>query len=144
MDTPKAPRSERLVPLASPVIALLTAYMETRVVKSEWLFPSKAGTILNDRDLMRRQVEPTCDTLALPRFGWHSLRHTFRPMAGNHGVAPELVQGLLGHADLETTMRYMHRVEDAERAAVEKVAAVLCPIVPKTEVKTERPKTLIQ
>jgi integrase len=127
VSTPKTAKSERLLPLAAPVVAMLRAYLKNRAVELEWLFPSKAGGPLNDRNLMRRQVEPVCKALGLPRFGWHSLRHTVRTMAGNHGIAPELVQGVLGHADLETTMRYMHRVGDAERAAVEKVAEVLCP-----------------
>ncbi len=144
VGSPKTQRSERTIPLASPVVARLAAYLKDRAVNSEWLFASQAGTVLNDRDLMRRQVEPACDGLGLPRFGWHSLRHTFRTMAGNHGIAPELVQGLLGHADLETGMRYMHRVEAAERAAVEKVAEVLCPNVPKSNEVLPKKETVIQ
>jgi integrase len=144
VGTPKTGKSERVIPLASLVSRMLMVYLETRLVKSEWVFPSKAGTPLDDRNLMRRQVEPVCKALGFSRFGWHSLRHTFRTMAGNCGIAPELVQGLLGHADLETTMRYMHRVEDAERAAVEKVAGVLCPNVPKTEVVPQEGMAVIQ
>lgn len=144
VGSPKTAGSERIIPIASYVAALLRAYLAIREVRSEWLFPSKTGGPLNDRNLMRRQVEPVSDGLKLARFGWHSLRHTFRTMAGNHGIAPELVQGLLGHADLETTMRYMHRVDDAERAAVEKVAEVLCPNVPKPRLVLQKEVTVIQ
>jgi hypothetical protein len=50
----------------------------------------------------------------------------------------------LGYADLETTMLYMHRVGDVERRAVEKVAGVLCPNVPKAKVKLQKEATVIQ
>ena len=133
VGSPKTRKSERRIPLASPLLSRFRAYLETRGIKSGLLFPSEAGTPLDDRNLFRRQVEPACKTLGIPHFGWHSLRHTFRTIAGNRGVPPELVQSLLGHSSLDTTMIYMQRVEEAERQAVEKVAEVLCPVVPKTE-----------
>jgi len=144
VGSPKTAGSERRIPLASRVAGMLRACLDSYAVKSEWVFPSGAGTFLNDRNLMRRQVEPACKDLGIPHFGWHSLRHTFRTMAGNHGVAPELVQGLLGHASLETTMLYMHREDAAEREAVEKIAEVLCPSVPKTEAVLPKQEVVIQ
>ncbi len=144
VGSPKTAGSERLIPLASAVVGMLRAYFDGRMVKSEWLFSSEAGTTLNDRNLMRRQVEPACEGLKLPHFGWHSLRHTFRTVAGNQGIQPELVCSLLGHASLETTMLYMHREERAEREAVEKIAGVLCPNVPKTEGVLRKAETVIQ
>jgi integrase len=144
LGTPKSPKSERRIPLASLLVHTLRSYLEARRVESEWLFASEAGTPLDDRNLIRRQVEPVCKDLGMPHFSWHSLRHTFRTIAGNRGVPPELVQSFLGHASLDTTMLYMHRVEEAERQAVEKVAEILCPIVPKVEPEGTAGLKLIQ
>jgi len=38
---------------------------------------------------------------------------------------------ILGHSDLGTTLNtYMHAIPKSQRRAVEKVAVVLCPVVP--------------
>jgi len=144
VGSPKTRRGERSIPLASHVVGLLMHYLGGRTVQSEWLFSSKAGTPLNDRNLMRRQVEPVCKALGIPHFGWHSLRHTFRTMAANRGIQPELVRAILGHESLETTMIYMHRVDSAEREAVEKVGEVLCPSVPNITKLVAGTKSVIQ
>jgi integrase len=144
VGSPKTRRGERSIPLASHVVGLLKDYLRGRKVKSQWLFASTAGTTLNDRNLMRRQVESTCKALDIPRFGWHSLRHTFRTMAGNQGIQPELVQAILGHESLETTMIYMHREDRAEREAVEKLSEVLCPSVPENAGSVTSTTSVIQ
>jgi integrase len=138
--SPKTKARERQGPLASLVTKVLKTYLQTRRSGSDWPFPSDARTPLNDRNLMRCQVEPTCDVLKIPRFGWHILRHAFSTIAGNSGVPLPLVQSLLGHTSLDTTMLYAHPVEASKRKAVERVSrvlcpnqGVLCPNVPKSE-----------
>lgn len=144
MGSPKTKRGERRVPLASFVVRALEGFLRDRRADSELLFSSQAGTALHDRNLFRGQVEPVLGRLGIRHFGWHSLRHTFRTIAGNRGVPVELVQSVLGHTSLDTTMLYMHRDKEAEREAAEKVAEVLCPNVPKTEGVLPKVKTLIQ
>ena len=48
----------------------------------------------------------------------HSLRHLFSTRAQEQGMNPLLVQGLLGHADLDMTRRYTHFGVEAKREAV--------------------------
>ena len=58
---------------------------------------------------------------------------------------------ILGHSDLGTTLNtYMHAIPKSQRRAVEKVAVVLCPVVPnfddekgKVTVNYERPLGLV-
>ena len=48
--------------------------------------------------------------------GWHALRHTFCSHLAMLGVPPRTIQELAGHADLRTTLKYMHLVEgEADR-----------------------------
>ena len=141
---PKTPGSERQVPLASPLILILQHWLSVRPARSEWLFPSTAGTPLRDRNLMRRHLWPACGLLGIPRFGWHSLRHTFSTLNGNAGVAVPVLQSLLGHASPETTMIYTHPFEDVKRQAVEDLASLLFPNVPSKQKLITKGSELIQ
>jgi integrase len=53
------------------------------------------------------------------RVNWHSLRHTFGTLLGAALVDPTTLMRLMGHANLETTQRYLHTDENRKRAAVE-------------------------
>jgi integrase len=129
-ESPKTKRSERQVPLAANVVTGLGQWILIRPNGTEWLFPSKAGLPHHDRNLIRREIDPVCKRLRIPRFGWHSLRHTFSTYNGNTGVPMPVLQSLLGHAHAETTMMYTHPLEGAQRDAVEKLASILFPNVP--------------
>ena len=144
VGTPKTPDSERQVPLASPLIPILQNWLSIRPTRSDWLFPSRVGTPLRDRNLMRRHVWPACARLGIPCFGWHSLRHTFSTFNGNAGVAVPVLQSLLGHASPETTMIYTHPLEDVKRQAVEDLAGLLFPNVPSKQKLITKGSELIQ
>ncbi len=110
----------RSVPLAPEVAEALA-----RLAGREWftgdddlVFPGEAGDYLDGSALRRRY------NLALRRAGlrplrFHDLRHTF----GTRVIAKvdiRRVQEWMGHADVQTTMRYLHfvpRVEDARLVA---------------------------
>jgi site-specific recombinase XerC len=88
-------------------------WLAIRPQDSHWLFPNDAGNPYYDRNLLRRRVWPVCDQLSIPHFGWHSLRHTFTTYGGNSGVPLPVLQSLLGHTSMETTMIYTHPLLEA-------------------------------
>ena len=147
VQTPKTERSERRFKLPDALVNVLKSHVEERNTESDLLFPNSAGTFFDDRNLMRREIEPVCDRLRIPRFGWHSLRHTFSTIAENNRVPISVVQSLLGHTSASTTMLYTHAQDEAKQLALEQVARVLFPNVPEfaTGVATGTKKqTLIQ
>ena len=126
------------------MIAAIQAWMVKRPAGSSWLFPSEAGTPYHDRNLLRREVWPVCDRLGIPRFGWHSCRHSFTTYGGNNGVPMPVLQSVLGHTSVETTMIYTHPLEEAQRQAVEKLAAISFPNVPNLDASQVGGKVVIQ
>jgi len=53
---------------------------------------------------------------------FHSLRHTLATHLANKGVPPHIVQKIMRHADIKTTMRYYtHLLRGAEDAAIDKL-----------------------
>ena len=60
-----------------------------------------------------------CDEAKINRFSMHALRHTYATRAIESGVQPKVLQILLGHASIKTTMdRYVHVTDDSMLNAI--------------------------
>jgi integrase len=105
-----APKSGkvRAVPLAPEVAQVLAklAQRELLVGEDDLVFPGAQGTYLDGSALRRRYLH-ALDRAGLRRLRFHDLRHTF----GTRTIAKadiRRVQEWMGHADVQTTMRYLH------------------------------------
>jgi len=109
----------RSVPLAPEVAAALTKLRKRRHWKSDddLVFVGLAGEYL-DGSALRRRYLAALDKAGLRHFRFHDLRHTF----GTRMIASadvRRVQEWLGHADIQTTMKYLHYVpRDSDAALV--------------------------
>lgn len=60
-----------------------------------------------------------CDEAGIRRFCMYALRHTYATRAIESGMQPKVLQKLLGHASIKTTMdRYVHVTNDSMSKAV--------------------------
>jgi integrase len=124
----------RSVPMAPDVAQELAklASRELFVSPDDLVFPGEAGGYL-DGSALRRRYTTALAKAGLRPLRFHDLRHTF----GTRMIAKadiRRVQEWMGHADIQTTMRYLHyapRDEDAqlvaEAFAVQSVRAGAAP-----------------
>ena len=94
----------------------LQKWLKTRSNNSAYLFPGKSGRpsicYMAAWQAMRRILERA--GLSVKGYSMHSLRHTFSTDMLNAGMRVEVLQQLLGHQEIEMTMRYA-RITDLTR-----------------------------
>ncbi len=70
------------------------------------VFPGERGEFL-DGSALRRRYKKALANVELRPLRFHDLRHTFGSIAINQATIVQ-VQAWMGHADVQTTMKYMH------------------------------------
>lgn len=105
---PKTAKANRSIRLTGMAREALRTHLE-RGNGSEWGFSTISGTPANCHNLTNRSWWPLLKKTGLPRMPFHNLRHTAATLLLSQGVHPKLVQELLGHADISTTLNtYSH------------------------------------
>lgn len=119
IDSPKHGRT-RLVNLSPGLATELGTFRRRRCRGDDLVFGRRDGGLLGQHW--------TCEALkkysvraGLGRIGWHVLRHTFATQLAAAGVGVVTIQHLLGHASVQTTMRYAHFVPGVGADAVSRL-----------------------
>lgn len=141
---PKTPQSYRTIPLTeraynilkeiwdnrehrkkSPLLSETLEYIDRRtgatsqlvmgdLVFINWRTGEPAKNSSYDTHLYK-----LCDEAGIKRFCMHALRHTYATRAIEAGMQPKVLQKLLGHASIKTTMdRYVHVTTDSMDQAI--------------------------
>ncbi len=107
------------VRLSDRAVAILRG-LEAAVGGSRWVIPGETG----ERPLVgyRRMWLALLEEAGVSDLRVHDLRHTFASYSLSGGQTLGTVGQLLGHRSTQTTSRYAHLVDDAARAAVERVS----------------------
>jgi integrase len=104
----------REIDLSPETVAALKAH---RHLRGELVFCNGDGSMLT-KNQCRRPLYDACTRAVLRKIGWHVLRHTFASHLVMRGAPIKVVQELLGHRDITTTMRYAHLSPESRRDAV--------------------------
>jgi integrase len=126
LTTPKSGRV-RSVPLSTQVAASLARLAERRwsTGDDDLVFVGEFGTYVDGSALRRRYVA-ALQSAGLRQLRFHDLRHTF----GTRMIAKAdilRVKEWMGHADVQTTMRYLHYVPRPDEARLVDEAFAVSP-----------------
>jgi len=105
---------ERHVPMDSDVFELLFKRMKS----TGYVFLGTDGQPFTTKKL-NLDLERVCKKANLRRITWHILRHTFASHLAMRSVPLTVVQQLLGHSSIMTTMRYAHVAPSTLRTAID-------------------------
>ena len=104
----------RQIPLNETLKRIFSAI--PRNVNSDYVFCSGDGKPFKD---VSRSFNTALKKAGIKDFHFHDLRHTFASWLVMRGASLKEVQELLGHRDIEMTMRYAHLSEDSKKKAME-------------------------
>ena len=141
---PKTPSSYRTIPLTDLAYNILKSIWETKDYRKQSPMLSQVleyvdrKTGMTAKLVMKNLVfinwrtgEPAknssydthlyklCDEANIERFCMHALRHTYATRAMESRIQPKVLQELLGHSSIKTTMdRYVHVTSDSMDEAI--------------------------
>jgi integrase len=135
LTTPKSGKV-RSVPMAPDVAEVLARLGEREyfIAEDDLVFCGATGDYL-DGSALRRRYQQALGRAGLRRLRFHDLRHTFGSRIIQEADIRR-VQEWMGHADIQTTMKYLHYAPRAEDAAL--VARAFAQRGPAASTRTAR------
>jgi integrase len=114
----------RTVPISGEIRPLLVE-LSQRAGKSGYLFENpRTGKPLLD---IKKAWASAVKDAGLEPIRFHDVRHTFGTRAIDGGAPLSAVKEVMGHANVQTTMRYVHATDQGKRMAVEAAAKAKSP-----------------
>jgi integrase len=114
-------KTDHIVPLSAPAKQLLAELR--RKTNGPWVFPADSAP--GHRVAVQKAWLAICAAARIGGLRIHDLRHSFASQLASSGASLPLIGSLLGHSNPVTTHRYAHLFDDPQRAAVERVGAVI-------------------
>ena len=134
---PDSKTGRRVVPIGSPVLAILGELREQRTDHSPIVLLSQRGTRIQPASLTRAwgMIRKRA---GLHDVRLHDLRHSAASDAIMNGVPLAVVGKILGHSQPSTTARYAHIADDVLARAVETMSVSIASCTPEAVQKRTR------
>jgi integrase len=127
----------RSIALSDEVLAALKARKQQQEIErikagEKWtesghVFTSHLGTSVEPRNL-NRFFAAKLKRLDIPKIHLHELRHTCATILLSEGVHPKVVQELLGHSNISTTLNiYSHVIHGMHEETMQRMGKLLSP-----------------
>ena len=106
---------DRIIDLPDIAVEALRSYLKVRGEGSDekvFLSRNRKGMYVTT---VRLAVHKYLKKAGITRGAVHTLRHTFGTYKSLNGVPPKILQGIMGHKKLESTLLYVHLVDTEVR-----------------------------
>lgn len=125
------------VPLSEPALKLLKGIKASAVEGVKWVFPGDANIFRREGDKridtgepnhlqeIKREWASLCKTAKITNCRPYDLRHTFASHLVSNGESLEIIGKLMGHTQAQTTRRYAHVADEAQRAVTSRFAGIV-------------------
>ena len=113
----------RRVPLSDQALALLRSF--DSALESPWVFPQPHDSLKPKNPYAAGEHLERIVRKAGMTGTWHTLRHTGATRRLLAGVDLVTVSKILGHRSIQTTMRYLHLVQDHMASAINRGSLVV-------------------
>ncbi len=123
-------RTDMSIPLTAEAVEVLRILKAEQDPQSEFLFPTKSGTPMQDVNGPWKWLLQEAD---LTDFRLHDLRHSYASILISNGFDLPVVGHLLGHSQPQTTARYAHLMDGAQQAATAVVGSVWKNLAPPAD-----------
>ena len=140
---PKRQCSRRTIALVPEAVAALRVHKKRQAEEQlaagpawqerDLIFPTRIGTPMRGDNLRKRSLRPLLEKVGLPPLTFHELRHTFATFQLAAGERPKVVQEILGHSSIKTTMdTYSHVIPGMQEEAAGRLQRLLFGPTPVT------------
>ncbi|WP_058535381.1 site-specific integrase [Legionella saoudiensis] len=110
--------NSRYIPLNDEAMNIMKQLYTKSTLKAELVFPSKNNQPFNN---VKKSWSSILKKAQITQFRWHDLRHHFASKLVMAGVDLNTVRELLGHSDIQMTLRYAHLAPEHKINAVKKI-----------------------
>lgn len=143
LQTTKTANGIRTIVLLDPLLAILpkgkpnvyivgntTTPITRNLLRGEWTRWCQSVGMSHRTDVIRGGKKTTIEEADLTP---HQLRHSYATMLWEAGIAPEIAQQLMGHADIHTTQQVYLDIQQNHLSAAAKVLNMHLLNTPKTD-----------
>ena len=131
---PKTDAGIREIPITGPLRKVIDSMLRERDQDIDWLFITEDKTrrahninrsFRNSVDRMLTKLHPEWNENRIieerKKLVFHSLRYTFASRLANTGIPPKVLQKIMGHESIETTLKIYAKAENDGRDYLNKI-----------------------
>lgn len=116
IDSPKSKKSVRTLPVPGFLLDIIKKRYNL-VIPNAYFFTGKTSRYKEPRRV-EYQFKKITNRCSLKAVNFHALRHTFATRLTEHGTDVKTLSELMGHANIKTTLKYMHSSEQQKKAVM--------------------------
>ena len=116
IDSPKSKKSVRTLPVPGFLLEIIKKRYGS-VPPCAYFLTASISRYKEPRRV-EYQFKKITDKCNLKAVNFHALRHTFATRLTEHGTDVKTLSELMGHANIKTTLKYMHSSEQQKRAVM--------------------------